>query len=102
MNVTGKQTAVPATRRAVLGSALAASAILARSGYGRDEPKRKPNVILIMTDDQGYGDLGVHGNPIIKTPVLDRFAGESVEIDPFYVCPVCAPTRASLMTGRYN
>ena len=62
----------------------------------------RPNVILIMTDDQGYGDLGVHGNPIIKTPVLDRFARESVEIDPFYVSPVCAPTRASLMTGRYN
>ena len=62
----------------------------------------RPNVILIMTDDQGYGDLGIHGNPIIKTPVLDRFAGESVEIDPFYVSPVCAPTRASLMTGRYN
>ena len=63
---------------------------------------QRPNVILIMTDDQGYGDLPVHGNPIIKTPVLDRFAGESVEIDPFYVSPVCAPTRASLMTGRYN
>ena len=62
----------------------------------------RPNVILIMTDDQGYGDLGIHGNPIIKTPVLDRFATESVEIDPFYVSPVCAPTRASLMTGRYN
>ncbi len=62
----------------------------------------RPNVVLIMTDDQGYGDLGVHGNPIIKTPVLDRFAKESVEIDPFYVSPVCAPTRASLMTGRYN
>ncbi len=62
----------------------------------------RPNIILIMTDDQGYGDLGVHGNPIIKTPVLDRLASESVEIDPFYVSPVCAPTRASLMTGRYN
>jgi len=62
----------------------------------------RPNVILIMTDDQGYGDLGVHGNPVIKTPYLDRFAGESVEMEHFYVCPVCAPTRASLMTGRYN
>lgn len=65
------------------------------------EPGR-PNVVLIMTDDQGYGDLGVHGNPVIRTPNLDRFAGESVEVESFYVCPVCAPTRASLMTGRYN
>ncbi len=66
------------------------------------EKSRPPNVILIMTDDQGYGDLGVHGNPIIKTPNLDRFAGQSVEVNSFYVCPVCAPTRATLMTGRYN
>ena len=62
----------------------------------------RPNVILIMTDDQGYGDLGVHGNPLIKTPHLDALAGGSVEVESFYVCPVCAPTRASLMTGRYN
>ena len=62
----------------------------------------KPNVLLIMTDDQGYGDLGVNGNPIIKTPHLDRLAGESVEVTQFYVSPMCAPTRASLMTGRYN
>ena len=66
------------------------------------EHNRAPNVILIMTDDQGYGDLGVHGNPIIKTPHLDRFARQSVEVNSFYVCPVCAPTRATLMTGRYN
>lgn len=63
---------------------------------------QRPNVILIMTDDQGYGDLGVHGNPVINTPHLDKFAGESVEVNHFYVTPVCAPTRASLMTGRYN
>ncbi len=62
----------------------------------------RPNVVLIMSDDQGYGDLGVHGNPIIRTPNLDKFAAESVEFRTFYVCPVCAPTRSSLMTGRYN
>ena len=66
------------------------------------EQRRAPNVILVMTDDQGYGDLGVHGNPIIKTPNLDEFARQSVEVNSFYVCPVCAPTRATLMTGRYN
>lgn len=62
----------------------------------------RPNVLLIMSDDQGYGDLGVHGNPVVQTPNIDRFAAESVEFRSFYVCPVCAPTRASLMTGRYN
>jgi len=62
----------------------------------------RPNIILIMTDDQGYGDLGFTGNPHIKTPVLDRFAEESICFDHFYVSPVCAPTRSSLMTGRFS
>lgn len=61
-----------------------------------------PNIILVITDDQGYGDLGIHGNPFIRTPVLDSLALHSTRIDPFYVCPVCAPTRSSLMTGRYH
>jgi arylsulfatase A-like enzyme len=66
------------------------------------QPEARPNVILIMTDDQGYGDLGFHGNDKIRTPHLDRLAGESAQMTQFYVCPVCSPTRASLMTGRYN
>lgn len=66
------------------------------------ELERKPNVILILTDDQGYGDLGIHQNSTIKTPVLDRFALESAQFDRFYVSPLCAPTRASLLTGRYH
>lgn len=66
-----------------------------------DESPR-PNVILVMSDDQGFGDLGVHGNPKLKTPNLDRFARQSIELTQFYVCPVCSPTRSSLMTGRYN
>ncbi len=60
-----------------------------------------PNVLLVMTDDQGYGDLGFHGNDKIDTPVLDRLATESVRFDRFFVCPYCTPTRATLMTGRY-
>lgn len=64
--------------------------------------KRTPNVVLIMTDDQGFGDLGFNGNPHIKTPVLDKFAQESIRFNNFYVSPVCAPTRSSLMTGRYS
>ena len=62
----------------------------------------KPNIILIMTDDQGYGDLAFHNNPHIKTPVLDKLAEESVRLNNFYVSPVCAPTRSSLLTGRYS
>ena len=62
----------------------------------------RPNILLIITDDQGYGDLGVHGNPKLRTPNLDRLARESVAFQSFYVSPVCAPTRASLLTGRYN
>ncbi len=61
-----------------------------------------PNVLLIMTDDQGYGDLSLHGNDSLYTPVLDQLAAESVQFDRFYVSPVCAPTRASLLTGRYH
>jgi arylsulfatase/arylsulfatase A len=62
----------------------------------------RPNVILIMTDDQGYGDLGFHGNNLIRTPHIDDMAAKSARLANFYVSPVCAPTRASLMTGRYN
>ncbi|HEY2930512.1 MAG TPA: arylsulfatase [Acidobacteriota bacterium] len=67
-----------------------------------ERSSRRPNVVLIITDDQGYGDLGLHGNDRIKTPNLDRLGRESVRLTRFYVSPVCAPTRASLMTGRYN
>jgi len=61
-----------------------------------------PNVILIMTDDQGYGDFGIAGNQLINTPHLDQLARESASMSDFYVSPVCSPTRANLMTGRYN
>ena len=62
----------------------------------------RPNIILVLTDDQGYGDLGVHGNAQISTPNLDAFARESLEMTRFYVEPVCSPTRASILTGRYH
>jgi arylsulfatase A-like enzyme len=61
-----------------------------------------PNIVVIITDDQGHGDLGTHGNPVIHTPNIDRLAREGVRCKSFYVSPVCAPTRASLLTGRYN
>src|ERR1700704_5217104 len=68
----------------------------------RADAPRRPNVLLILVDDMGHGDLGFHGNPIIKTPHLDKFARRSLRMKYFYVSPVCAPTRASLLTGRYN
>ncbi len=61
-----------------------------------------PNIVLIITDDQGYGDVGIHGNDRIRTPNMDRLAREGVRFNRFYVCPVCSPTRAGLMTGRWN
>jgi arylsulfatase/arylsulfatase A len=77
-------------------------AITALAACGRSTPPERPNAILIVTDDQGYGDLGVNGNPVIRTPHIDAMAARSARMTRFYVSPVCAPTRASLMTGRYN
>ena len=62
----------------------------------------QPNIIVIMPDDQGYGDHGVTGNAVIRTPNIDALAEASASMSDFYVCPVCSPTRASLMTGRYH
>ncbi|MEM6691594.1 MAG: arylsulfatase, partial [Planctomycetota bacterium] len=59
----------------------------------------RPNVILILTDDQGYGDVSFHGNPVLKTPHLDHLANESVRFTDFHVAPMCSPTRGQLMTG---
>ena len=67
---------------------------------GMDSPKAKPNVIVVITDDQGYGDLGLNGNTIIKAPAIDNFATESVRLSNYHVGTTCAPTRAGLLTGR--
>ncbi|MEN1677978.1 MAG: arylsulfatase [Planctomycetota bacterium] len=64
-------------------------------------PPRRPNVLLIVTDDQGYGDLAAHGNELLQTPNLDRLRASAVTLEDFHVDPVCTPTRAALMTGRY-
>ncbi len=60
-----------------------------------------PNIVLVMTDDQGYGDLGCAGNPILKTPHIDDFYQDCVRLTDFHVGPTCAPTRAGLLTGHY-
>ncbi len=84
-----------------LGAAAIAAGPLAAS-YGADQGGRRPNIVLIMTDDQGWGDVTAHGNDQLKTPNMDLLARQGAWFDRFYVSPVCAPTRASLMTGRYH
>ena len=59
----------------------------------------RPNVLIVMTDDQGLGDFSFMGNPVLKTPNLDAFAKQSVRLTDFHVCPMCSPTRGQLMTG---
>jgi arylsulfatase len=65
-----------------------------------DAARQKPNVLLVLTDDQGYGDLSCHGNPVLKTPHLDRLHAQSVRFTDFHVAPMCTPTRGQIMTGR--
>src|SRR4051812_3101146 len=77
-------------------------ALLAWLGLAGLSLAARPNVVLIMTDDQGYGDLGCHGNKVIRTPNIDRLHGTSVRLTNFHVDPTCSPTRSSLMTGRYS
>lgn len=86
----------------VLKPILYAVILFVFSACTSDLANKKPNVILIMTDDQGYGDLACHGNPIIETPNLDKLHSEAVRFTNFHVNPFCAPTRAALMTGRFS
>ena len=72
------------------------------SGMAIDAAEAKPNVIVILTDDQGWGDVSLHGNKNLSTPNIDSLATEGASFDRFYVCPVCSPTRAEFLTGRYH
>jgi len=72
---------------------------LSVSALGKAEPL---NVVLVMSDDQGYPDLGCHSNPVVKTPNLDKLAVSGVQFSDFHVNPFCSPTRAALMTGRMS
>jgi arylsulfatase A-like enzyme len=84
------------TRRAFLGAASAAAA-----GRIHAQARRPPNIILILADDLGWGDLGCYGSPDIRTPHLDRMAREGVRFTHFYAQPLCGPSRSALMTGCY-
>lgn len=63
---------------------------------------RQPNIIIVLADDQGWGDISLHGNPNIETPNIDRLARDGAHLENFYVCAVCSPTRAEFLTGRYH
>ena len=73
-----------------------------KENHDAQRSERRPNVVLILTDDQGWGDLGAHGNEQLSTPAIDQMASTGAHFERFYVSPLCAPTRASLLTGRYN
>ncbi|MCM2371771.1 arylsulfatase [Aporhodopirellula aestuarii] len=69
---------------------------------GRSESGVRPNVVVVLTDDQGWGDLSLHGNPNLNTPHIDSLARDGANVKNFYVCAVCSPTRAEFLTGRYH
>jgi arylsulfatase A-like enzyme len=82
-------------------TACLALALFPRASAATERPTR-PNIILVMTDDQGYPEIASHGNPILQTPNLDRLRAESLRFTDFHVSPTCSPTRCSLMTGRHE
>jgi arylsulfatase A len=86
-------------RHALIAFVVCLACLLPRCSV-RAAAAERPNILLIISDDQGYGDLSLHGNPHVTTPSLDRFATNSIQFERFFVSPVCAPTRASLLTGR--
>jgi len=99
-----RENAMMLTRRTFIRAAGLAFAGLAapagRAAQNGTRPKGKPNVLIVLTDDQGYGDLSCHGNPILKTPNLDALHRQSVRFTDFHVAPMCTPTRGQLQTGR--
>ena len=84
------------TRRALLASVGLGLSSLLRAATPR------PNILVILADDQGWGDLSVHGNTNLSTPNIDSLARDGALFDRFFVCAVCAPTRAEFLTGRYH
>ncbi len=96
---------MPAIHRLIAFALACAAAVTAPAFSARAaDPAlgRRPNIILVITDDQGYGDLACHGNPVVKTPNLDKLYARSTRFTDFHVSPTCAPTRAALLTGRHE
>ena len=89
-------------RRTFLAATGAGALSLSLSCTEKSGVDRRPNIVLCMTDDQGWGDVGYNGHPVLKTPNLDDLAASGLRFDHFYAAaPVCSPTRASIMTGRH-
>ena len=74
--------------------------VWASSGFSEEQDQ--PNVVVVITDDQGYGDLSCHGNPVLKTPGIDQLYNESVRLVDYHVAPTCSPTRAALQSGHWT
>jgi len=91
------------TTRRELGSLTAAALWSLGRAHGQqpNSSRRAPNVVVILCDDLGYGDLGCYGNRVIRTPNIDGLASEGVRLTDFYATPTCTPSRACLLTGRY-
>src|SRR5688500_18967145 len=96
MRIGARVVSVPAL---LLGCAVVAAFAAAASA---DAAPRGPNVVVIITDDQGWGDLSASGNTDLATPNIDSLAKDGVSLDRFFVSPVCSPTRAEFLTGRYH
>ena len=90
------------TRREFIETAAAATAIAGTSRIASSAPAKRPNVLFILADDLGYGDLSSYGRPDYRTPVLDAFAKQGMKfISAYAAAPVCTPTRCAYVTGRY-
>ncbi|MBM4001517.1 MAG: arylsulfatase [Planctomycetes bacterium] len=89
---------MPRRPRLILAGLFLIARLVSTAAQSRGAEDR-PNVILIMTDDQGYGELACHGNPVVRTPNLDRLYAESIRFSDFHVAPMCTPTRGQLLTG---
>src|SRR5688500_12824187 len=72
------------------------------TGDARGAEPERPNVVIFLADDQGWGDFSLTGNPQVQTPHIDSLARDGVSLANFFVCPVCSPTRAEFLTGRYH
>ncbi|GAB5406078.1 MAG: arylsulfatase [Aureliella sp.] len=91
----------PAIAVALAGLILTAS--LPRLSYAADNATAaKPNVVIVITDDQGYGDLSCYGNPILKTPNIDELSAKSINLSDYHVAPTCSPTRCAFLTGHWT
>ena len=86
----------------IVGTFLLLLVVGANSACAAQQTDKRPNVVIFLADDQGWGDLSLHGNMDLSTPNIDSLATDGVRFDRFYVCAVCAPTRAEFLTGRYH